>query len=277
MASDEFFSGLIRDELSRQWMADNAKVFGGTAKRLEYPPEFDPRGIIRTENQSERNSCVGHGYSSCGEACGWLDSGGEFKRQFSRWGCYIWAQSLSGPRPGVTWLGRDQGAGVDGAVKAAVKYGFCPEELWPYPPDNKGYSTAVPSGAVEAAAPFQLQLHTNIRSYDQGFEWMNQGKGPLLIGIDWTMGLRNNTGDITLADTRTRLIGGHCVFLWGWTADGRIWMGNSHSAGWGQKGWRPVRPEVVNLWAQQGDVWGMSDLKDVTQSRPVVCDYGEGW
>jgi len=278
MASEpEFFSGLIRSDESRQLLSDTATPFGGTANKLEYPPEFDPRNILRVEDQGRRNSCVGHGYSSCGEACGWLDSGGEFKRQFSRWGCYIWAQSLSGPRPGKTWLGADQGAGVDGAVAAAKKWGFCPEEIWPYPAAGSPYSTKVPAGAIEAAAPFRLQTHANIKSYDQGFEWMNQGKGPLLIGIDWTTGLLNNSGEITQSDLRTRLIGGHCVFLWGWAADGRIWLGNSYTVNWGQRGWRLVRPEVVDLWARQGDVWGMSDLLDVTQSRPVVVDYGEGW
>ena len=275
MATDEFFSGLIRSEISRQWMADNGRAFGGTTNKLEYPPEFDPREVLRIELQRKRNSCVGHGYSSGGEACGWLDSGGTFKRQFSRWGCYIWAQTLSGPRPGATWLGADQGAGVEGAVKAAMQWGFPPEEIWPYPADSHRYSTKVPAGAIEAAAPFKMQAHANIKSYDQGFEWMNQGKGPLIIGIDWTTGLANNTGDITMSDLRTRSIGGHCVLLWGWTADGRIWMVNSHSENYGQRGCRPVRPDVVDLWARQGDVWGMSDLLDVTQSRPVVCDYGD--
>lgn len=270
-ANDEFFSGLIRNSTEREFLANSGRAFGGTTEMLAYPPELDPRKIIRVENQRNRNSCVGHGMSSCGEICYYLDSGAkEPPPQFSRWGCYILAQTESG------FLGRDQGAGVGGAVKASVKYGFPPEANWPYPADSVRYSSKIPDGALAAANPFQLLQHVNIDSYDQGFEYINQGKGGLIIGIDWTTGLANGTGDITLADLNTKKIGGHCVFLWGYLADGRLWMGNSHSEGWGQSGWRPVRPEVVDRWAKQEEVYGMSDLKDVKDSRPVLADFGEG-
>lgn len=270
--ADEFFSGCHRTEESLQWLADTARPFGGTTNKLEHAGEFDPRTIIRKEDQRRRNSCVGHGSSSCGEACAWLDSGGELKIQFSRWGMYIWAQSLSGPRPGKTWLGSDQGAGVDGAIKAAVKYGFPTEAVWPYPKDNERYSTAVPAGAIESAAPFQLQQHAAIRSYDQAWEWVTQGKGALLIGIDWTTGLDTATGDITMRELNTRVIGGHCEFIWGWDKDGKMWVGNSH---YGRE-WRKAPPEVIDRWAREGGIYGMSDLKDVRDSRPVMADFGEG-
>lgn len=265
--ADEVFTGLVRSDESRQWMLDNAVRLLGAAQNLEFPKELDPRGIIRVENQLSFSSCVGHGLSSSGEACAWIDSGGTLKPQFSRWGAYIWAQTESG------LLGRDQGAMISGAVKAGTRYGFCPEELWPYP---SRYTTAVPSGAVAAAAPYQLVSHSVVNGYDDGFAWMNQGKGPLLIGVNWTSGLANNTGDVTLADAKGRTLGGHCMFLWGWLPDGRLWLGNSHGKGWGQEGWRPVRPEVVTYWAQTQEVYGLSDLKDVTQARPIIVDAGEG-
>lgn len=266
----EFFTGLIRNEEDRRWLLGAERSFGGTANKLAYPLEFDPRPIIRVENQGNRNSCVGHGASSCGEACAYLDSGGTLRPQFSRWGSYIWSQQMGG------LAGRDQGATISGAVKAAVQIGFCPEDMWPYPPANARYSQQVPAGALAAAAPYQLLAHTVIDGYERGFEWINQGKGPLLIGVDWTDGLSSNTGDVTLSDVRGRSLGGHCMFIWGWLPDGRLWLGNSHSEGWGQQGWRPVRPEVLDYWSQRGEVYGMSDLKDVTQSRPVIVDLGEG-
>lgn len=270
MANDEFFSGLLNREQDREELLRTGRRFAGTSTRLAYPKEFDPRTIVRVEDQGNRNSCVGHALSSCGEACAWLDSGGSMKQQFSRWGAYIWAQKESG------FDGRDQGAGIAGAVRAAVKYGFCPEELWPYPTPNMKYSDRVPTGAVDASAPFQLLGHTPISSYDEGFEWMNQGKGPLIIGVDWTNGLANNTGDVTLSDLGGRVLGGHAMFLWGWLENGRLWLGNSHSERWGQRGWRPTTPEVVNRWCRNGEVYGLSDLKDVEDSRQVVCDFGEG-
>lgn len=265
--ADEFFSGLIRSDEDRQWMLDNAQRLYASPDVLAYPSEFDPRGIIRTENQLAFSSCVGNAVSSCGEGCAYIDSGGELKLQFSRWGSYIWAQKESG------MVGRDNGAMISGAVKASVRYGFCPEELWPYP---SRYTTTVPSGAIEAASPYRLLSHVVIRGYDDGFAWQNQGKGPLLIGINWTAGLANNKGYVTLSDAKGRSMGGHAMCLWGWQADGCLWLLNSHGTGWGQQGWRPVRPEVIDYWAQTQEVYGLSDLKDVTQSRPIIVDAGEG-
>lgn len=270
MADPTFFSGLIRNDEDRRWLANNGRKFGGSYQSLDYPKELDPRPIVRVEDQGNRNSCVGHGLSSCGEICAWIDSGGVLEIEFSRWGAYIWSQQMGG------MAGRDNGATISGAIKAAAEIGFCPESLWPYPPSNAGYSTKEPAGVRQAAAPYLLMAHTNPNNYAQGFEWINQGKGPLLIGVDWTQGLANNTGDVTLADVRGRSLGGHCMFLWGWDADGLLYLGNSHTEGWGQRGWRKVRPEVVDYWCQRGDVYAMSDLKDVKESRAIIVDPGEG-
>jgi len=277
MANDEFFSGLNQTEAAFEWMIDNARPLAATANKLSFPEEFDPRPFVRIEDQGQRNSCVGNGLSSCGEICGWIDSGGTFNTQFSRWGAYIWSQSLSGPRPGVLWLGKDQGAGVDGAIRAATQIGFCPEELWPYPSPNAAYSTRVPAGAKEAADPYKLQGHSMPLTYEACFDWITQGKGPLLIGINWTAGLLDNRGDVTMRDLRTRSIGGHCVFLWGWRKNGSLPLGNSYTAGWGQQGWRDVVPEVVDYWARNRNIYAMTDLRDVSQSRPIMADFGEGW
>lgn len=268
--ADTFFSGLIRTPEDREWLKSNSRKLLSAAAAIEYPPEFDPRSIIRVEDQGPRNSCVGHGLSSCGEVCAYLDSGGELRPQFSRWGCYILAQQEGG------MAGRDVGATISGAVRAAVKYGFPTDQSWPYPATNERYTSRIPSGAIDTGKPTQLLGHSVIKSYADGFAWMNQGKGPLLIGVDWTSGLASGTGDVTLADLRTKSLGGHCMFIWGWMTDGRLWLGNSHGVGWGQQGWRPIRPEVLEHWASREEVYGLSDLKDITVNRPVVCDFGEG-
>lgn len=268
--ADEFFSGLVRTDADVRWLLNNARTYGASYKSLEYPKEFDPRKIIRVEDQRRRNSCVGHGASSCGEACAWLDSGGKLDIQFSRWGSYIWSQQMGGMG------GRDNGATISGAVRAASEIGFCPEHLWPYPSDGVGYSTKEPAGARQAASPYLLMGHTLIEGYAQGFEWINQGKGPLLIGVNWTQGLANNTGLVTLADIRGRRLGGHCMFLWGWDENGNLYLGNSHTESWGQQGWRLVIPEVLDYWCDRGEVYGFSDLKDVKESRPIIVDAGEG-
>lgn len=262
--SDEFFSGLVRTEESREFMATQGREYLAPANRLAYPPEFDPRPFVRVEDQRNRNSCVGNSLSSVGEACGLIDSGFDFQMQFSRWGSYIWSQQRGGMG------GRDNGATISGGVQAATDIGFCPETIWPYPADNERYSQKEPEGARAAAEPYRLQDHADIANYEQGFEWMNQGRGPLWLGSDWTQGLANNKGIITLADVKSRSIGGHAYYIWGWDKEGnwRVW--NSHSLSWGDRGCRLINPDAANYLAQRGEMYGMSDLKDVRTSRPLV-------
>lgn len=270
MSTADFVPGWRRDAEDRDYLAASARPYATPARKQTPLKSFSARGIIRTEQQRRRNSCVGHGLSSCGEACAYLDSGGKLKLQFSRWGCYIWAQQAGG------LAGRDQGATITGAIKAAQDKGFPPEEIWPYPADSERYSTREPAGAAAAARPFRALKQSPIRSYQDALDWMQQGLGPLLLGIDWTNGLANNRGEITLADIRGGSLGGHCVFIWGWDADGLLDLGNSHGPEWGENGWRKTRPEVVDTWTARGDVYGLSDLESIDEPREVVPDIGEG-
>lgn len=266
----EFFSGLVRTEESREFMATRGLPYQSPTRSLDFPPSFDPRPFVRIEDQRNRNSCVGNSLSSVGEACGQIDSGFKFDKQFSRWGAYIWAQQLGGMG------GRDNGAMISGGVRTATEIGFVEESLWPYPADNERYSTREPAGAREAAAPFQMLDHTLIQSYDQGFEWMNQGRGPLWVGADWTTGLANNKGMITLSDLRSRVIGGHAYYFWGWDESGNWRLWNSHSVAWGDRGCRLIAPDAADYVCRRGEVYGMTDLKDVKISRPMFVDLGEG-
>lgn len=268
MASDEFFSGLVRTEADREWMATEGRAYAAPAAPLEYPPEFDPRPFLRVEDQRNRNSCVGNSLASVGEGCGQIDSGFQFPTQFSRWGAYIWSQQLGGMG------GRDNGAPISGGVRAATEFGFCPEDVWQYPTDNERYSMNEPAGAKAAAAPYKLMRHTPISNYEQGFSWINQGIGLLWLGSDWTVGMANNKGTITMSDLRSSVRGGHAYYMWGYDKDGLLLVWNSHSLAWGDRGCRKITPEGVDYLAKRGEMHGMSDLKDVTQSRPVVCDYG---
>lgn len=270
MANDEFFSGLIRTEEDREWLAEKSIAYSAPSRKLEYPPEFDARPFVRVEDQRNRNSCVGNSLTSVGEACGQIDSGFKFTKQFSRWASYIWAQKLGGMG------GRDNGATISGGVRAATEIGFCEESLWPYPSDNQPYSPKEPAGAREAASPYRVVGCVRINSYDAGFEFMNQGRGALWIGSDWTAGLANNTGPVRVSDLQSRVIGGHAYYFWGWNRDGMWQLWNSHSLQWGDRGCREITPEAADLLARRGELYGMTDLRDVSDTRSMICDFGDG-
>ncbi len=247
------------------------------ADRVPVAPKLDPRQVMPPVNQGKRNSCVGNAKARAGRVCWYLDRGcrlDELGEPFSRWASYIWAQQFSG------YLGKDQGAGVSGAIKASQQIGFCPESDCPYPSPTDRYFSKLPPACVPNAAPFKLQKHTPLKSYDQCYEWITQGKGPVLIGVDWTTGLLGlgSPGDLTLAVARSgKFIGGHAVTLWGWDGD-RIALNNSHGGDWGDGGVAWVRPEVIDYWyTRGGEFHGMSDLAVPNIGREVViADAGEG-
>lgn len=265
MAKTQFIPGWRRDKEDRDFLRDSARPFAYSRKPLKVLKSFSARLIIALMNQLMFNSCVGHGFTHAGTACGWLDSSGKVTLKFSRWGMYILAQLMSGIRG-------DNGATISGAIRVAMEIGFPLEELWPYP---TRYSNKEPEGIRESARPFMTLAHTPIHSHTQALDWMQQGKGAIVGGIDWTNGLANAGPRITMANVKGRSIGGHCVFWWGWNENGDIDLGNSHGPDWGDGGWSLCDPEVFDYFCRTGEIYGISDLASIEESRQIIVDLGE--
>lgn len=247
------------------YLQETASPFEGTRNLLRAPREFDPTPILTIEDQGEFSSCVGNSLSSVAEICTHIASGLTAFPQYSRWCAYIWSQIDSNT------LGTDEGATQAGGIKTAKTRGFVPETLVPYP---ARYSTRIPRQAIAAGARTTLEHHSIAASYGPALEWMQQGKGPIWLCIDWTQGLADNNGPITVQDLNTRPLGGHAVYMWGWRSDGASYLFNNWGKSWGFNGARIVPPEVADIWARRGNLCMMSDLKDIKDSRQM-CDFGE--
>lgn len=235
------------------------KAFSAGALPEDVPDEIDHRSWDRTENQGNMGSCTGHAAADCAETCNWIATGGEVI-QISRMFCYLMGQKESG------LFGSDQGASISGSVSSLNRNGAPLEERFPYP---LRYVTNIPSIAVEEARQHLVRSVSPLRSYEDVFAFLALGIGAVEIGIDWTVGLANNTsGVIELNNCGGRSYGGHALCINGYSrridSDGQkyLWLHNSHGEGWGNKGWAEVSPAVIQRWIGTGSEFiGVSDME----------------
>ncbi len=269
----QFFPGRVFDPSGAEALKASASRMAFRAP-VNAPKSFDPRSWLKIENQGSMGSCVGHAESTVGELVHWIKSGGKI-RQFSRMFCYLTAQKRSG------FFGRDQGAAVSGAVKAAETDGFCQEETFKY---TGYYTTKIPQAAITEANQHKMMTHALIRSYSDAYAYLASGIGGIIIGINWTSGLANNrSGLITLSNSRGGTLGGHSLALGGYVEEedskGRkkIILINSHDTSWGNKGSAEVDPDVIDAWTNEGqaEFYGQSDLELYDQQTSRLVDFGD--
>ena len=227
------------------------------------PEEIDPRPWHRIEDQGQMGSCQGHALSSVCEMSYHIATGEVI--QFSRMFAYLTSQERD------NCLGRDVGSTLTGGRKAAMEYGSCPEEVFPYP---GRYSHNIPTKAYGAAKPFKIQSSAICRSYDDVFKFLASGQGGVEIGIMWPEQLNpDSEGILRRYEPQRGREGGHAVCFLGYRSDGMLWMANSWGVSrWSADGWALVPPEIVDRMARYPDnvMIGLSDLTvDERKVRPV--------
>lgn len=242
-----------RDELARDAVDFRAHIDGLYAA----PPEIDPRPWHRIENQGPMGSCQGHALSSVCEMAYHIATNEVI--QFSPLFAYYATQKIDGI------LGRDAGSTISGGLQCARQYGACPLDVMPYPQPVR-YTGRIPPEAFEAAAPFRIRSHAICRSYDDVFAFLASGQGGVEIGIRWGAAMTpNNDGVVEQFRPGS---GGHAVCFLGYSrredVRGRkyLWLANSWSEAWGDRGWAEVAPRAVDQMAQHPEtvMIGMSDL-----------------
>jgi hypothetical protein len=207
---------------------------------------FDPRKVLRVENQGSVGSCQGHSISSCAEWC-YILATGDTKLQLSRAYGYYESQRLDG------LLGQDRGSTVASGVKLAMTKGICPEELWRY---SGKYDPKPPhpiQEIYEAAAKYKIGRQNRLTTYEGIRTHLGSGQGPVHIGIEWNSSVnRALVNSYSTADG-----GGHSIGLYTLSerkdSQGRpyIWMMNSWDKTWGNEGWAEWAPVAVEAMLRQ--------------------------
>lgn len=222
---------------------------------------FDPRDVIRIENQGSVGACQGHGLSSVVEWCHCIASG-DTGLQLSRAMGYYETQRIDKlDRRG------DVGSTIDGGVQLAMTVGICREELWPY---SGRYDNRRPGNfeLIKAdAEQYRIGSKRRMQTYDGIRTFLGSGQGGISIGIPWDGSMDRPV----LEQFRVGRGGGHAIALLSLSerkdSRGRpyVWMLNSWGQRWGNNGWAEWSPTAIEqmLRHQWTVAVGLSDMPNV--------------
>lgn len=225
---------------------------------------------IPARSQGRFSSCVGGGLSGCAEHRNLVETG-VFLRM-SMWQCYISAQKACG------MSGRDGGATLAGAMKAAGSVGIALNELCPMP---QSYTTNIPSDAIADAGLHRHlgDVHYDCRQWDRMLDWVTN-KDPVLFGGIWT----SNHGEMNSKNwiEKPNTLGGnrrgmHCRYLCGWTTiDGQLapLIRNTHGPGFGRNGIVAISREAWNVYLRDPNTVCLA-FGDLQEREPKRRSYVE--
>lgn len=229
------------------------------------PPSMSFRNVMHVENQGGMSSCVGHGGSSGLEALQYMVNGGRV--QMSRMCMYLLAQRVSG-------IHGDDGATIAGCVKAMTDTGCCEEAVLPYP---ARYDRTLPPSAIQLANRHRILGHQKLTNYREVFDWISQGKGPVIFGMTWWERVAKTRGLVTQDDLRGRSLGAHCKVFIGYSgerdANGELLIDNlnSHGTAWGDGGWAKWTSRAIDALGndRNTEMIGITDITGFDPARLV--------
>ena len=231
---------------------------------------LDPRPFLRVENQGSVGACQGHSLSSSLEWCYRIATGGE-SIQLSRAMAYYESQRIDK-------ITGDRGSTIAGGIKLGMNTGICVEELWKY---TGRYNPARPvhyDDVLMDASKYKLGRAVNLRSYTAVRSFLGSGQGAVHLGILWSN--RLNTAVLESYSDRGAS-GGHAISLYALSeredSDGNpyVWMMNSWSSNWGNKGWAEWSPAAVGAMIESSysHFVGVSDMPHVSPRKFTVEDW----
>jgi hypothetical protein len=254
-------SGWLRELEDREFLVHTRTRF----VRRCYEPcnvPLDPRGWLSPRDQGPLQASCGMALATCLDVTNWLATGRAVR--LSGLFAYLAAQKL------CRQFGRDTGATVCGAVKAAKVFGVCREKIVP---TTMTYRDSIPGRALRDAARHRLVSHSMLGTYREVFVFLAAGLGAVLLAIPWRQSLAS-AGAVVEEDGGPTL-GWHAVSVVGIADEPRdergrpyLVVANSHGLDWGNNGFTLVAPRLFDAWGGSVDALmiGLSDL-DVYRAR----------
>lgn len=244
-------------------LADDAEVLALVGSYEELP--FDPRAVLRCENQGPVGSCRGFSGSTGSEWIRTLATR-EIGVQLSPAWMYYMAQAEDR-------ITGDRGSTIMGGVKVLQERGICRNDLWPYKPR---YDNTRPSNwqeVLEDAAKHKIGRANRITSYDGVRAWLGSGQGYVDCGIPWSSAFAKPVVERFGGGN-----GGHAIALIYLSerkdSQGRpfVWMFNSHGERSGVNGWSEWSPDFIEaaIRSRSGVFVGLSDMPNV---KPREVDW----
>lgn len=239
---------------------------------IEYPEEIDPSSWLHIENQQSIGACQGHALMSGCEICWYMATGGDVI-QFSNWFGYLGSQQMDG------LLGRDVGSTLYGGRKLVMEKGCCPLDVMPYPnPASYPRNPQISQAAWDAAKSNVIKSCLDIKTYEDGYNFMGSGQGPIQIGIIWNNSCTPDRNGVIERYDPLQPGGGHSVLFGGYTrrkdsAGRNYWkLFNSWNLNWGVRGTAEVSPTaVMSMFRNRFTV--MQGISDMAAPKPRRPDF----
>lgn len=240
-------------------------VGGPVPREVRHRPWIAP---TFTRNQGPLPSCVGHGSSSGAFLLNRIDCmarGVDSRLAMSARYSWITAQKNCG------MLGRNTGATISGASKAARTDGFCRESVLPYKSvyDPRPTEEAVAEGRDHPLLGNVTDLKGDP---DRVRQYLGTGTGVMVIGAKWTAGLASCAATRGYVQSvGGQMYGYHCTLCTGYFEDrGTLWFEflNSHGTGFGDQGFYYLpRNLMLELMRDPNSEW--HGWTDMTEYGPV--------
>lgn len=147
----------------------------------------------------------------------------------------------------IYWLERklegsireDAGAEIRDGIKAMVRWGACPEAMWPY--NISKFTRRPPCKCFREAKKDIIQKYEKLIGIDQYKASLSEGY-PFVFGFlvyeSFESTIVSNTGIVPMPNPREAILGGHAVMAIGYD-DSKQWfiIRNSWGKWWGDKGY----------------------------------------
>jgi len=145
------------------------------------------------------------------------------------------------------------------AMKMLLKYGVCPESLWPYRPFQSNYHKP---GADQKAKTYRIKAYARLK----GTAEMKRSlmiNGPFLAGVrvyeSWFTKRVAKTGRIPMPKKDEEIAGGHAICIVGYHDSRKLFkFKNSWSKKWADKGYGYLPYAYIQKYCQ--DAWSATDL-----------------
>ena len=173
----------------------------------------------------------------------------------SRLFAYWWARAYDHT------TNEDAGAHLRNVCAALNKFGFCPEELWPYD-DGPERFKRMPDMRAASAAFDQRSPTTYTRIYETGNARVDMVKRAIaakhlvVFGTDVSVDFASNRGtDVPIPPPKgLSIAGGHAMCWCDYDKNDTFGVVNSWSDKWGQNGFARFTAEYV-AWDNTRDIW----------------------
>lgn len=169
-----------------------------------------------------------------------------------------------------------QGDYIRNALKAICSFGVCEEEHFP---DERGnswleYVKKEPSKeAYQNAKNYQGKSYYVVRKGINNFKnAIYQNKCPVVFSMNWYASYSNCRGVLPFPSGKN--LGGHCLAIIGWEADGFI-VKNSFGDSWGDRGYCKILFRDFNnhhIW----NAWVLLDIPDEENTMKIIGDKKTG-